>query len=75
MPRRLKAKEAAKLAEDGLKKKRSGSSVRPSRPTVPVSVDGATYNLVQRRTKNVSVDTKNWGRLTFALDERYRKIE
>ena len=48
---------------------------KPPRPSVPVTVDGVTYALTQRKTKNVVVDTKNWGRVTFALDDRYKKLE
>ncbi len=46
-----------------------------TRPTVSVVVDNQTYSLPARKTKSVLVETKNWGKVNFALDERYKKLE
>lgn len=48
---------------------------KPARPMVSVSVNKQTYSLPARKTKKVLVETKNWGKVTFALDERYKKLE
>ena len=48
---------------------------KPVRPMVSVVVDSTTYNLPARKTKSVMVETKNWGKVNFALDERYKKLE
>lgn len=42
---------------------------------VSVAVDGVTYQLPARKTKSVLVETKNWGKVNFALDERYKKLD
>lgn len=42
---------------------------------VSVVVDSQTYSLCARKTKSVLVETKNWGKVNFALDERYKKLE
>lgn len=48
---------------------------KPPRPMVSVAVDGVTYQLPARKTKAVLVETKNWGKVNFALDERYKKLD
>lgn len=49
--------------------------IKPTRPMVSVAVDGQIYSLCARKTKSVQVETKNWGKVNFALDERYKKLE
>ena len=75
---RVKAREGNNGADHSLEKKRGKSLEKPSkpqRPTVSVVVDSVTYALPARRTKSVLVETKNWGKVNFALDERYKKLE
>ncbi len=80
---RVKAKEAAAGAGAGgeLEKRASAAGKIPERPSKPprplvsVSVDSVTYQLPARKTKSVLVETKNWGKVNFALDERYKKLD
>ena len=74
----MKAREGSNGPDAPLEKKRGKSIERPSKPqraTVSVVVDSVTYALPARKTKSVLVETKNWGKVNFALDERYKKLE
>ncbi|GAB5034807.1 cmgc mapk protein kinase [Nannochloropsis oceanica] len=80
---RIKAKEAAgitspKERETSMEKtniKIPERVIKPTRPMVSVAVDGQIYSLCARKTKSVQVETKNWGKVNFALDERYKKLD
>ena len=80
---RIKAKEAAgiispKEHEASMEKQKikiPERAVKPARPMVSVVVDSQTYSLPARKTTSVWVETKNWGKVNYALDERYKKLE
>lgn len=52
---------------------RRGSKLKAPKATYSLTVDAASYTLPIRKIRATQVDTKNWGRATFNLDERYVK--
>jgi prophage tail gpP-like protein len=67
--------QAPSVTEDATGKLlvRRGSKLRAPKATYTLNVDGVSYTLPIRRIRSTQVDTKNWGRATFNLDERYVK--